>query len=77
MCEVWSLNSEIDQKYIDTLNLLSAVRKIQLKEGGHVLAKKYIDTLKLNLTCVIDQKTNLGRKPAQICIQILLFNTQR
>ena len=59
------------------INLLSAVRKIQLKEGGHVLAKKYIDTLKLNLTCVIDQKTNLGRKPAQICIQILLFNTKR
>ena len=28
------------------INLLSAVRKIQLKEGGHVLAKKYIDTLK-------------------------------
>ena len=28
------------------INLLSAVRKISLKEGGHVLAKKYIDTLK-------------------------------
>ena len=27
------------------INLLSAVRKISLKEGGHVLAKKYIDTL--------------------------------
>ena len=31
------------------INHISAVRKIWLKERGHVLAKKYIDTLKMSL----------------------------
>ena len=31
------------------MNVTSAAQKIQLKEEGHVLTKKYIDTLKLNL----------------------------
>ena len=34
------------------INLLSAVRKISLKEGGHVLAKKYMDTLKGSVVIV-------------------------
>ena len=34
------------------INVESAVGKIWLKEGGYVLAKKWIDTLKLLLFCV-------------------------
>ena len=50
------------------INLLSAVRKISLKEGGHVLAKKYIDTLKrtallLRLTLYSYYKDEYGDFP--------------
>ena len=37
------------------MNVTSAAQKIQLKEEGHVLTKKYIDTLK-NFKSLIDNQ---------------------
>ena len=38
------------------ISLTSAVQKIWLKEGGHVSAKKYIDTLKIRLWNISDRR---------------------
>ena len=37
------------------ISLISAVQKIQLKEGGYVLAKKWIDTLKFKSNRFIEK----------------------
>ena len=42
---------EID--YANEIGLRSAVKKLHVRERGHVLAKKWIDTLKIKIAVLI------------------------